>query len=372
MKIDRKTFVKGLALGTISLPVFLRGCLNENFAQKDSLPGSLSNERYKWKMVTTWPPNYPILGEACNLFAKLVNEMSGGRMEIHVYGGGELVPALETFDTVRNGGAEMGSGAAYYWAGKIPAAQFFSTVPFGMNAQQMTTWLAAGGGLELWEELYAQYNLVPMPGGNSGVQMGGWFNKEINSIDDLKGLKMRIPGLGGKVLEKAGGSAVLLAGGELYTGLERGIIDAAEWLSPFHDYSMGFQEIAKYYYAPGWHEPGTSLEFILNKEKYEALPQDLQAIIKAAGWQAHLYVFTQMEAKNGEYLGILRDAGVDIRFFPKEVLDQLRIYTREVIEELVAQDDFAQQVYSSYQAFSKKAAAWSEFSEKAYYNTLQE
>ncbi len=371
MKITRKTFVKGLALGTISLPVFLRGCMDENFAQKETLPGQINNKRYKWKMVTTWPPNYPILGEGCTLFAELVNKMSGGRMEIQVFGGGELVPALETFDTVRNGGAEMGSGAAYYWAGKIPAAQFFATVPFGMNAQQMTTWLYAGGGMELWEELYGQYNLIPMPAGNSGVQMGGWFNREINSIDDLKGLKMRIPGLGGKVLEKAGGSAVLLAGGELYTGLERGIIDATEWLSPFHDFSMGFHEISKYYYSPGWHEPGTSLEFIINKEKYEDLPDDLQAIIKAAGWQAHTWVFSQMEAKNGEYLEKLKAGEVDIRTFPKEVLDQLRIFTREVIDELVAKDEFAQRVYASYLDFSKKAAAWSELSEKAYYNTLQ-
>ncbi len=371
MKINRKTFVKGLALGTISLPVFLRGCMDENFAQKETLPGEISNQRYKWKMVTTWPPNYPVLGEGCTFFANLVNKMSGGRMEIQVFGGGELVPALETFDTVRNGGAEMGSGAAYYWAGKIPAAQFFATVPFGMNAQQMTTWLYAGGGMELWEELYADYNLVPMPAGNSGVQMGGWFNKEINTIEDLKGLKMRIPGLGGKVLEKAGGSPVLLAGGELYTGLERGIIDATEWLSPFHDFSMGFHEISKYYYSPGWHEPGTSLEFIINKAKYEALPLDLQFIIKAAGWQAHLWIFTQMEAKNGEYLEKLKAANVDIRYFPKAVLDQLREYTRDVIDELIAGDEFAQRVYQSYLEFSIKAAAWSELSEKAYYNTLQ-
>lgn len=372
MKINRKTFVKGLAIGTISLPVFLRGLMGENYAQDQNLPGKISNERYKWKMVTTWPPNYPILGESCNLFAELVNKMSGGRMEIHVYGGGELVPPLETFDTVRNGGAELGSGAAYYWAGKIPAAQFFASVPFGMNAQQMTAWITSGGGMELWEELYSQYNLIPMLAGNTGVQMGGWFNREINSIEDLKGLKMRIPGLGGKVLEKAGGSAVLLAGGELYTGLERGIIDATEWLCPYHDFAMGFHEISKYYYSPGWHEPGTALEFIINKEKFEALPEDLQVIIKAAGWQAHNWMCSEMDARNSNSLQELKATGVDIRFFPKEVLSQLRNYTREVIEELVEADDFAKKVYASYSAYSQKAAAWSELSEKAYYNSLQE
>lgn len=372
MKLSRKSFFKGLALGTISLPLFLRSILNENIAQdSQSGPSSISGKRYDWKMVTTWPPNFPILGEACVKYAEIVREMSGGRINIQVFGGGELVPPLETFDTVRNGGAEMGHGAAYYWAGKIPAGQFFGSVPFGMNAQQLTAWILTGGGMEMWEDLYKDFNLVPMLAGNTGVQMGGWFNREINSIADLKGLKMRIPGLGGKVLEKAGGSPVLLAGSEIYTGLERGVIDATEWIGPSHDSKMGFQDIAKYYYSPGWHEMGTALEMIVNKEKFDSLPVDLQAILRSASLQISTWILSEMETKNAESLATLVDKGIDIRPFPTEVLDQLRVYTEEVIAEIVAKDPVAAKVYASYDAYRKRAAAWSVWTEKLFYTQIQ-
>lgn len=372
MKLSRKTFFKGLALGTISLPLFLRSILNENIAQdSQSGPSSISGKRYDWKMVTTWPPNFPILGEGCLRYADIVREMSGGRINIQVFGGGELVPPLETFDTVRNGGAEMGHGAAYYWAGKIPAGQFFGSVPFGMNAQQLTAWILTGGGMEMWEDLYKDFNLVPMLAGNTGVQMGGWFNREINSIADLKGLKMRIPGLGGKVLEKAGGSPVLLAGSEIYTGLERGVIDATEWIGPSHDSKMGFQDIAKYYYSPGWHEMGTALEMIVNKEKFDSLPVDLQAILRSASLQVSTWILSEMETKNAESLATLVDKGIDIRPFPTEVLDQLRVYTEEVIAEIVAEDPVAAKVYASYDAYRKRAAAWSVWTEKLFYTQIQ-
>lgn len=371
MKITRKTFFKGIALGTISLPVFLRSCGSENFAQDESGPNIMSGQKYRWKMVTTWPPNFPILGEACQIYADLVEELSGGRIEIRVYGGGELVPALEVFDAVRSGAAELGSGAAYYWAGKIPSAQFFGSVPFGMNAQQLTSWIVSGGGIELWEELYRDFNLVPMLGGNTGVQMGGWFNREINSIADLKGLKMRIPGLGGKVLEKAGGAPVLLAGGEIYTGLERGVIDATEWIGPYHDSLIGFDEIAKYYYSPGWHEAGTALEYIVNKEKYDELPKDLQAIIKVATARINTWVLSEIEARNAETLARFIKKGIDIRTFPTEVLDQLRVYTEEVIDQMVSGDPFARKVYESYNGFRQRARDYASISEKVFYNKLQ-
>ncbi len=371
MKISRKTFFKGLAAATISLPVFMRSWMGETTARQSG-PNIISNRKYQWKMVTTWPPNFPILGEACHLFAEMVKEMSGGRMEIRVYGGGELVPSLETFDTVRSGGAECGSGCAYYWAGKAPAAQFFATVPFGMNAQQMNAWITNGGGQELWDELYADFNLIPLLGGNTGVQMGGWFNKEINSLADIRGLKMRIPGLGGKVLEKAGGSPILLAGGEIYTGLERGVIDATEWLGPFHDYLMGFHEIADYYYAPGWHEPGTALEFIFNKEKFEALPKDLQVILKTATLHINHWTLSSMEANNSKTLAKMTQEGnINIRTFPPEVMQQLRVFTEEVIEEITESDPFAKRAYASYNDFRKKARAYADITEKVFYNHIQ-
>lgn len=371
-KLTRKTFFKGLALGTISLPVFLKTCLSQNTAQNNGSPNIINRKNYKWKMVTTWPPNFPILDEGCKLFAKWINEMSDGQMEITVYAGGELVPPLEAFNAVRSGAAEAGSGAAYYWAGMVPSAQFFASVPFGMNAQQMNAWIYSGGGLKLWEECYAEFGLVPMLGGNTGVQMGGWFNREINSIEDFQGLKMRIPGLGGKVLEKAGGSPVLLAGSELYTGLETGIIDATEWIGPFHDYKMGFHQIAKYYYSPGWHEVGSALEFFFNKNKFDELPSHLKAIIQSAAQRLNTWVLSEFETKNGDYLEkILAESNVEIRKFSDEILAKLRNHTDEVIQELIERDPFSKKVYESYNGFRKKAVAWSELTEKVFYNSIQ-
>ncbi|VAW57842.1 TRAP transporter solute receptor, unknown substrate 6, partial [hydrothermal vent metagenome] len=213
--------------------------------------------RIKWKMVTTWPKNFPGLGSGANHLAKLITEMSGGRLKVKVYGAKELVPAFEVFDAVSRGTAQMGHGASYYWKGKNEATQFFSAVPFGLTAQEMNGWLYHGGGMELWRELYEPFGLVPAAAGNTGVQMAGWFNKQIKSTADLKGLKMRIPGLGGEVLKRAGGTPVSLPGGEIFTSLKTGAIDATEWVGPYNDLAFGLHKAAKYYYYPGWHEPGT-------------------------------------------------------------------------------------------------------------------
>ncbi|MEL7122953.1 MAG: TRAP transporter substrate-binding protein [Bacteroidota bacterium] len=366
---NRKSFIKSVAIGTLALPVALRAIMGKGQAQTKST--NRLSKVYEWKMTTTWPPNFPIIGESCQLFADVVEKMSDGRIKIRVYGGGELVPALEAFDAVRSGAAEIGSGAAYYWAGKIPAAQFFASVPFGMNAQQSNAWIMCGGGMELWEELYRDFGLVPMQAGNTGVQMGGWFNREINTIQDLKGLKMRIPGLGGKVFEKAGGAPVLLAGGEIYTGLERGVIDATEWLGPFHDSLMGFPEIAKYYYTPGWHECGTILEMFINKKVFDELSPDLQAIIKTASDYVNVWCLSAIEASNNEAYAKLLADGVEIRAFSQDILDTLRIHTETVIEELTDSDPFAKKVYESYDAFRKRAKNYADITERLYYEKLQ-
>jgi len=329
------------------------------------------NNTYQWKITTTWPPNFPVLGEACNYLAHWVEQMSGGRLKIKVYGGGELIPPLESFEAVSNGAVEMGHGGAYYWAGKTPATQFFSTVPFGMNVNQINAWILTGGGKELWEELYARFNLIPMLCGNTGVQMGGWFNKEINSISDLQGLKMRMPGLGGKVLARAGATALLVAGGEIYTNLERGVIDATEWIGPYHDYLMGFHQIARYYYYPGWHEPGPALELIVNKSKFEALPSDLQAIITAAAARSNTWVMAEFDSKNMVYLDkILKEGEVSLKAFPDEVISALRQYTNEVIQELTEDNEDCRKIYQSFDTFRKNIALWSTISEKNYYQIL--
>lgn len=322
-------------------------------------------------MITTWPPNFPILGEGCVLFAKQVKEMSGGRMEIQVFGGGELVPALEVFDAVSNGVAELAHSAPYYWAGKAPASQIFASVPFGMNGQQMMAWLLSGGGMQLWEELYEKFNLVPFLSGNSGIQMGGWFNKEINSIQDVKGLKMRIPGLGGKVITEAGGSAVLTAGGEIYTNLERGVIDASEWIGPYHDFKMGLHKVAKYYYYPGWHEPGTVFETFANKSKFGALPSDLQEIIRTAAKSQYAWSFAEFEAKNSEYLQkLIHEEKVNLKPFPKDVLSRFKAISEDVLNDLAARDPMSGKVYKSFQNFRKNSLEWAKITEKFFHNSI--
>jgi TRAP-type mannitol/chloroaromatic compound transport system substrate-binding protein len=344
--------------------------------QKPSAPGTApapttaaapETKTYNWKMVTTWPPNFPIFQEGVERFAKDVKTMSNGRLNIKVYAGGELVPPLETFDAVSQGTVQMGHGAAYYWAGKIPAAQFFTTVPFGMNAQGMNAWLYAGGGLKLWREIYKPFNLVPFPMGNTGVQMGGWFNKKINSVDDLKGLKMRIPGLGGKVLAKAGGTPVLLAGGEIYTALERKTIDATEWVGPFHDERLGLYRAAKYYYYPGWHEPGTVLELTVNKKAWDSLPEDLQKIIGTAAAASSVQMLSEFEAQNLAALQKLKEKDkVEVLPFPDDVLKELHKMTKEVLEEQAAKDPAFKKVYDAFEAFSKDNDSWNSLSEAAY------
>ncbi len=368
-KIGRREFVKHAgATAAVGAGAVLTGCQPK---QQTSALGVVTKKQYEWKMVTTWPPHFKVMGEGADMLAEWVERMSEGRLKITVYGANELVPALSVFDAVRQGSAEIGHGAAYYWAGKAKATQFFAAVPFGMNAQQMNAWIYAGGGLELWQEVYAPFDLMPMPAGNTGVQMGGWFNREINSVDDLKGLKMRIPGLGGKVIKKAGGAAILSAGGEIYMNLERGVIDATEWVGPYHDYLMGFHKIAKYYYYPGWHEPGTVLEMFVNKKAFESLPADLQEILKTAAFRSNVGMLSTFESKNNSYLQkLINEHHVQLRRFPDAVLAKLREYSGEVIEEICEDDAMSRKVYKSFHKFQQQVSRWADVSEKSYYGVL--
>ena len=324
-------------------------------------------QTYNWKMVTAWPKNFPGLGSAPELFAEKVAAMSNGRMQIRVYGAGELVPALEVFDAVSAGTAEIGHGAAYYWKGKVPEAQFFTVLPFGMNGREMEGWISYGGGMELWEELYAPFDLIPMRGGNTGVQMGGWFNKEINSVADFQGLKMRIPGLAGDVLQRLGGVPVNLPGDNLYTSLQTGVIDATEWTNPYNDLAFGFQDIAMYYYYPGWHEPGSVIEFIFNKEMFESLPADLQAIMTTAAEAVDLSMSDEFTARNSVALQeLIQDHGVVPRKFPDDLLIELRDISQEVIDELGQISPMAQRIHASYRAFETNVRRFHSIAEEAY------
>ena len=323
---------------------------------------------YRWKLVTTWPKNLPGLGAAPENFARYVNEMSGGRLEVRVFGAGEIVPAFEVFDAVSQGAAEVGHGASYYWKGKIPAAVFFTAVPFGMTAQEMNGWLHYGGGLELWQELYAPFGVIPFAGGSTGVQMAGWFNRELRSAKDLSGLKMRIPGLAGEVFDAAGGTAVRIAGGEVYTSMQTGVIDAVEWEGPYNDRTLGLNEVAEFYYYPGWHEPGAMLEFTVNAAAFTQLPRDLQAIVRYAARAANQDMLDEFTARNNESLQQLLAAGTQLRPLPEDILSLLYEKSVEAMANLRTSDKMAEKIAISYDAFSNNVRAYHEISERAYLN----
>lgn len=330
--------------------------------------GSSKDAVYSWRLITTWPKNFPGLGRAPETFARYVYEMSAGELAIRVFGAREIVPPMGVFDAVSNGTVQMGHSAAYYWKGKIPAAPFFTSVPFGMNVQEMNAWLHYGEGLTLWREAYEPFNLIPFAGGNTGVQMGGWFNKEINTPDDIKGLKMRIPGIGGEVFSRAGGEAVNIPGGELYTSLQSGVIDATEWVGPYNDLTFGFQQIAQYYYYPGWHEPGPSLEFIINKDAYASLPVHLQKIVEIAARAVNQDMLDEYTFNNHTALQNLKDEGIDIRAFSPAVLATFEQAAMSLYEEQAKKDPFYARVYKSYFRFLKSAKAYHQISEQAYYD----
>jgi TRAP-type mannitol/chloroaromatic compound transport system substrate-binding protein len=318
--------------------------------------------------VTSWPKNFPGLGKAPETFATYVNEMSGGRLQVTVYGAGELVPGFEVFNAVASGSAEMGHAGAYYWKGKIPAAPIFSAIPFGMNVTEMNAWLHHGGGMELWRELYEPFGVIPFAGGSTGVQMAGWFKKEINSVADLQGLKMRIPGLGGEVFKKVGGMPITLTGGELFTSLQTGAIDATEWVGPYNDLAFGLHKAANYYYHSGWHEPGTTLEFIVNQEAYKSLPADLQKIIEVATRAVNQDMLDEYTARNHNALQqLINDHGIDVRPLPDDVLAALKVATAEVIAQERAEDEVFDKIYASYDAFYQNVKRYHKLSEQAYY-----
>jgi TRAP-type mannitol/chloroaromatic compound transport system substrate-binding protein len=348
-----------LALAAMSLTACKKAPQTEGKANQ--------TQKFEWKMVTAWPKNFPGLGTGAQFLADSITQMSGGRLTVKVFGSGELVPAFEVFDAVVAGTAQMGHAAAYYWKGKVAEAQFFGAVPFGMNANEMNAWLYHGGGLELWQEAYKPFGLKPMPAGQSGVQMGGWFNKEINSKEDIKGLVMRIPGLGGEVLSRAGGTPQALPGAELFTALQTGTIDATEWVGPYNDLAFGLYQAAQFYYYPGWHEPTACLEGIVNQAAYDALPEDLQKIVDLAAMATNQNMLAEFTANNQRALETLqKEHHVQLRQFPDDVLVEFKKYSAEVLAELGALNELSQRIYQSYTNFAQQTQQWLNVSELAY------
>ncbi len=360
--MKRREFVGGLALAA-----GLAACTREQ-AACEAGPGQ-AEETFEWNLVTSWPPRLPGLGIGVDNLAERVGKASNGRLKIKVYAGGELVPALEVFDAVSRGITQMGHDASYYHRGKVPAAQYFTSIPFGQNANETNAWLYYGGGWELWKEYYVQFNLVPFPAGQTGVQMGGWFNKEINSVEDLAGLKMRIPGLGGEVMQRAGVTQVTLPASEIFTSLQTGTIDAAEWVGPYNDVSLGLHKAARYYYYPGWHEPGPMLELIVNKDAWETLPDDLKAIVELACQAINLDMQAEYNYGNAMALQqLMSDPNVEIRPFPDDVMALLRKLSTEAINDLSAEDEWSARIQKSFFGFLEISARNQFISEQAYLN----
>jgi len=358
--MKRRVFIATTAIATTS---FIWGCKRED---KDYTSINISKKRkVTLKLCTSWPANFPIMGEGVERFAKNVNLASGGEIEIKVFPKNILVPALGVFDACSSGQIDAFHSGPYYWKGKNAALSLFGGFPFGFTSNEMGAWMNFGGGLDIWREIYKKYNLYPMIGGNTDVQMGGWFRKEINSLIDLKGLKMRIPGLGGEVMAKLGVNPILLPAGEIYTALDRGTIDATEWVGPALDIKMGFFKVAKYYYS-GFHEPGSVLELTFNKNVWDNLAQDHKKLIKSCANELNSQMVYDFQTQNAKALKNLKEKGVILKQWPKEVVDAAKKALFDVIDEQSKKSDIFKKVWQMIEPFWLENKEWTNLGLKSY------
>jgi len=337
-------------------------------------PYVIAQPKVQWRMSTAWAPALDMLQGSAERLAKLVDKMSGGRFRIEVFPGGQIMQAFECFEATSKGTIQAFMAGPYYWTDREPAFQWFATVPFGMNPAGMTAWYYQGDGLRLWEEAYAPFSLVPRPGPAIAPQMAGWFRRKMNTIGDFKGLRMRIPGLGGKVVAKVGGTVALTPAAEIYAALERGVIDACEWIGPHDDMKLGLHNTARYYYYyPGWHEPGTVTEFGFNKSAYDALPVDLRETLDRAAEVVQVYGFTDYNVKNALALERLKTefrGKVEILQLPVPVLRDLKKLAVEVVREESEKTPMARKVRASFTKFQALMGPWDQISEGAYHQLI--
>ncbi len=334
---------------------------------------ALAQDKFTLRLAETWGPNFPIFGDASKNMAEMAEKMSDGRLRIRIDSANKHKAPFGVFDMVKAGQYDMGHSASYYWKGKVPNTLFFTSMPFGMNAMEQYAWFYHGGGMELMQEVYEPHNLMSFPGGNTGVQMGGWFRKEINSLEDLQGLKMRIPGFAGEVFAEVGVSPTNIAPGELYTALERNTIDAVEWVGPALDLRLGFQQIADYYYT-GWHEPATELQFLVNKKTWEKLPEDLQEILRVSMRMASYEMLVQSQHENAKAWASIKEEypDVQIKKFPKDVFDAMYEANEKLLKEAAAGDELAAKIVESQEEYLEQSRAYTTISERAYLNTMAE
>jgi TRAP-type mannitol/chloroaromatic compound transport system substrate-binding protein len=332
-----------------------------------TLPALAQENVYRLRLAQSWPSNAPLMGDAPAQMAALAENLSGGRLKITVDSANKHKAPLEVFDMVKAGRYDIGHSASYYWKGKVPNAQYFTTMPFGMTTPEQFAWFYHGGGLQLMEQVYAPHGLLSFPGGNSGGQMAGWFRKEINTVDDLKGLKIRIPGFAAEILVQLGAVPTNIAPGELYTALERNTIDAVEWVGPSLDVRMGFQKIAPYYYS-GWHEPGAELQFLVNERTYRKLPPDLQEILQAAMRLAAFDTYVSFYHENAVELARLREEypNVQIKPFPPAVVEALRQAYHQLLAKQAERDPLAREIIASLDAYRQTVRDWTLISDKTF------
>ena len=329
-------------------------------------------QTFNWKVATSWPPKMPCLQEGTERLAQRVEKMTNGRFKMQVFAGGELVGPMDVFDAVSQGRAvQAASTGIYFFAGKAPELQLFAACPFGLTHRELAAWDYQGGGLELYHEFLKPFNLIAFPMASTGTQMGGWFRKEIKSVTDLKGLKMRIPGLGGRVMAKLGVNVVLLPGSEIFTAMERGVIDACEWALPLYDIHLGLHQIAKYYYTPGWQEPTTFVDLIVNLKAWEALPPDLRLLVETACSESMNWTLARSDVQNGPILKeMVEKHGVKLTTFPPAVLKALEKATAEVLEEECKKYPNVKKVYEHQLKFSSQIRPFLKATEWAYVKTI--
>ncbi len=354
--MERRAFLKGAGAG---LGLAAGALAPKAFADGPAI---------RWRLASSYPKSLDTIYGAAELLSDRLHRITGGKFQLRVFAGGELVPGLQVLDAVQQGTVECGHSASYYYVGKDMAFAFDCALPFGLTARQQNAWMYFGGGIKLMRELFAKFNIVQFPGGNTGVQMGGWFRKEIHSLKDLRGLKMRIPGIGGQIMAKLGAVPQTLAGGDIYPSLERGAIDATEWVGPYDDEKLGFHKIAKHYYYPGWWEGGPQLSFYVNSAKWNELPEAYQQAFETACAEANVNMLAEYDYKNPQALMRLVKQGVRLHPFPKDVMDAAKKAAFELYEaEARANPGFAK-IYRNWKAFRDMENQWFKVAEASYDN----
>lgn len=348
----RRDLLKGVGLAAAAVAVGGTGA-----------PAVWAGKRREWRMATAWSRDMDVFWDGLERFAARVHELTGGTLRITPLPAGELVGPLEVFQAVAEGRAEMGHASAYYWADRIPAAQWFSSVPFGMDKNCLNSWLYDGEGLRFWEQAYEPYGVVPLPMGDTGAQMFGWFREELRSVSDLAGLNLRFPGLAGKVLERAGARVVMLPGQELRDAFASGALDGVNWIGPHHDLALGLAGAGAWYYGPGWQEPSGRMEGLVSRAALEQLDATQRAALRAAAAETDLWMQARFDAANALSLGRLRGlAGVRVASLPDEFLNRIWVLSREVVNEAAATDPLSERIHEDYMRVWERSQTWNAFS----------